>query len=724
MTNKSSIISFGVESQLEITNINIRKYPDDEVQNILFSVMDPNKMSNYQPLSSTNKFITDPSFFKHRDVSCQTNYIDFTSDKCEQVVKEHLIIPCDIMMQTDEIPQPKPPETINMCVQTDTNEVITTIMETCETQTDIVVETIKISEEDSHKELPLPELESCHIRESESPLASLESNVTKSDAIEFFASSVNTGLFNGVECTTDSSRQICTDTECVPTINEDIEHQNTTSVGIVDSTDCTNVQSVDIDTTVPEEFELRETKDDQTCNFSVENLFTNTCYNKHTDKNIIVLNTYEEHSHRNVIIDNSRHVCNINLYNGQEMEQKDFYLINPSAYHATINTTRGSFCIDSHTSHKKLFYSDKWIVLDTTHNNLFPTHVNTKIQHESTLQSIGSSVSVDGLGNICVIGNITAHESIGSVYIYSYVNNNWSMTEELICKDNINQSFFGSSVSIDYSGHVIAVGGSGDNNGIGACWIYSKQLEDSQWSCVKKLIGYENIGKSHQGINVHLTPDGKKLFVCGVGCDNYSGAVWVFSCVDNDWVESQKIFVPNSKRFGTSISTDHTGSCVVIGSIDNIYVFNFKEKYELTTSLFKSDTVKCVGMNQNCSSVIATILQHGKNTDMYIIEHDKKNNWYASHKLFEECLIKFYEIYSCCSSVNGETIIVSGIDENKNSVSWCFVKINDKWVMINKQILAETITHEIVSAMSAFGHTTIIGLPQIDNYNGECIILY
>lgn len=716
MTNKSSIISFGVESQLDITNINIRKYPDD-VQNILFSVMTPNKMSSYQPLSNTKTFITDPAFFKHQDMSCQTNYIDFTSDKCEQVTKEQLILPCDVTIQTDEI-QPKPPETVSICMQTDEipQPKLPDPPETINmcVQTDIT----EISDEELHKELsyesteheltPDKYLEHMNTSETEFPIkqdSELISDVgTVSDNVANSSSSVfsRTGTTFPIEHELPDANFSFTENVVLTSDTLEVTHNKS---------------------------------DDQSCNFSVENLFTNTCYNKHPDKNIIistartgqsdVLNMYEEHSHRNIIIDNTQQVCNINLYNGQEMEQKDFYLINPSAYYVIINTTRGSFCIDSHTSHKKVFYSDKWIILDTPHNNLFPTHINNKIHSDVTLQSFGSSVCIDGLGNTCVIGNITAHESIGSVCIYSYTNNIWTLNEELMCSDNIDQSFFGSSVSIDYSGRIIAIGGSGDNNGIGACWIYHKQLEDSKWMYVKKLIGSGNIGKSHQGITVHLTPDGKKVFVCGVGYDNYSGAVWVFDYNDNNWIESQKIIVPNSKRFGTSIATDHTGLQVVIGSSDNIYVFNYKEKYELMTSLFKSDTVKCININQNCSSIIATILQHIKtlDVDVYILEHDIKNNWYASHKLFEECSIKFTELYSCNSSVNGETINVCGIDENNHSVSWCFIKINDKWTMINKHLLVETITHEIVSAISAFGHATIIGLPQIENYNGECIIL-
>lgn len=739
MANKTSIISFGVESQLDITNINIRKYPDDEAQNILFSVMNPNKMGNYQPLSSTKKFITDPTFFVSKKIAeCQTNYIDFTSDKCEQVDKDQLIIPRDITIQTDEIPQPKPPETISMCIQTDEipQPKLPDPPETLNmcVQTDI---TGSFFDNSTPPESPTQDV----IKKStEEPIETL-SHSTSEDLqhVSPCANLINESTFDkdNIEL------PIKQDSEVIP---------------VIDITTLTEHETHDGTFLFTENVETTEIKsDDQLCNFSVENLLSGTCYNKHIDKNIIIptvrteydsLNVYEEHSHRNIIIDNSYQLHTVNLYNGQEMEQKDFYLVTPYAYHAIINTTRGSFCIDSQTSHKKVFYSGEWIILDTLHNNLFPTHINSKIQSEITLQSFGSSVAVDGLGNTCIVGNITAHNSIGSVCIYSCVNNIWTMNKEITCDDNIDQSFFGSSVSIDYSGRVIAVGGSGDNNGIGACWIYHKQPEDSQWSYIKKLVGSdvgsplaarlskattsgpesrcfasENNGKSHQGINVQLTPDGKKLFVCGVGYNNYSGAVWVFNYSDNNWVESQKITISNSKRFGTSISTNHDGSHIIISSFDNIYVFNCGEKYELVASLFKENTVHCIGMNQNCSSVITTILQHGKNTDVYVIAHNQKNNWYASHKLFEECSIKHHEIYSCCASVNGETIIICGIDENNNSVSWCFVKINDNWTMINKHILAETITHEIVSTISAFGHTTIIGLPQIDNYNGECVIL-
>lgn len=651
-----------VEAQLDITNISTRKYPDDEVCNILFSVMSTDKLNNYKPLQNTKTFITDPIFFKHQDETCQTNYIDFTSDKCEQVSKEQLIPQYDVIIQTDEI-QHEQKETANMYVQTE--------------------DVIPVIDHDINNTT------------SDETISCIKNEIKCVD-------SPNDEVILHKESKSDT----CTDVQV--TLYEDTPGKSKSFGYTGDASETvTNIEQI-------------TQTEDSLCNFSVDNLFTETCYNKNIDKNIIISTeqTYEEHSHRNVIIENSKQVCYINLYNGRENEQKDFYLYNPSAYHAIINTTMGSFCIDSHNIHKKVLYSDEWITLDTAHNNLFPTHINNKMRNDTEFSSFGSSIATNGIGNICVVGGITARESIGSAYIYSCVNGIWTICEELLCNDNIGCSFFGSSVSIDYSGNTIAIGGSGDNNCTGACWIYQRTTQSS-WNNTKKIIG--STEKLYHGINVHLTPDGKKLFICGTG--NSFGIVNVFDYVDNDWIESQKINVPNSNHFGMFISTDHVGSCVVIGSLDNTYIFDYKNKYELVSTLFKNNTVNQISMNQNCSSIIASILQYDKNTDIYVIERDHKNNWSASHKLFTECSIKFNELYCCGTSANGETLIVSGIDENNYSVVWCFTKINNKWCMLNKQILSETVTNEIVSDISSFGHTTVIGLPQIDNYNGECIIL-
>jgi len=49
----------------------------------------------------------------------------------------------------------------------------------------------------------------------------------------------------------------------------------------------------------------------------------------------------------------------------------------------------------------------------------------------------------------------------------------------LIGTNNIGASFQGISVSTNFDGSTIAVGGSGDNNGIGACWIFVK--DGNEW---------------------------------------------------------------------------------------------------------------------------------------------------------------------------------------------------------------------------------------------------
>jgi hypothetical protein len=86
----------------------------------------------------------------------------------------------------------------------------------------------------------------------------------------------------------------------------------------------------------------------------------------------------------------------------------------------------------------------------------------------------------------------------------------------------------GSSVSISGDGSTLAVGGFGDNGGVGATWIFKQN--NGMWAQQgSKLVGSNNIGYSRQGTSVSLNSDGKTVAVGGDGDNGNKGAVWVFN---------------------------------------------------------------------------------------------------------------------------------------------------------------------------------------------------
>jgi hypothetical protein len=74
----------------------------------------------------------------------------------------------------------------------------------------------------------------------------------------------------------------------------------------------------------------------------------------------------------------------------------------------------------------------------------------------------------------------------------------WTLDKKLVGTSAVGKSV--PSVALSADGSVIMVGGSNDNGGIGAAWVFSRS--GGGWSQDKKLIGNDAIGKSIPSVAV------------------------------------------------------------------------------------------------------------------------------------------------------------------------------------------------------------------------------
>lgn len=207
----------------------------------------------------------------------------------------------------------------------------------------------------------------------------------------------------------------------------------------------------------------------------------NFIFNKNSEKTLVI-NSGTIISHRNIFIDNSRSECHLELSDGTEKDMKKISLLHPKLFSAIINTTSGSFYLDIKHSSKKLLYSNnKWNIIGKS--SFFPQNNDKFLQTENINAGFGSSVSISGNGNVYVIGSYLADNGIGKTWIYSKINNVLTLKCSLIGTNNIGASFQGISVSTNFDGSVIAIGGSGDNGGSGACWIFVKDGNEWMENC-------------------------------------------------------------------------------------------------------------------------------------------------------------------------------------------------------------------------------------------------
>ncbi len=152
-----------------------------------------------------------------------------------------------------------------------------------------------------------------------------------------------------------------------------------------------------------------------------------------------------------------------------------------------------------------------------------------KVTGASGLAEQGYSVSISSDGNFIAMGGPGDNNFIGAVWIFNRNNGMWAQQgSKLVGSAAIGKSFQGSSVSISGDGGSLVIGGVLDNNRMGASWIFTRN--NGIWAQQgSKWIGSENIGNSGQGISVSINSDGRTVAVGGDGDNGNKGAVWVFN---------------------------------------------------------------------------------------------------------------------------------------------------------------------------------------------------
>lgn len=175
---------------------------------------------------------------------------------------------------------------------------------------------------------------------------------------------------------------------------------------------------------------------------------------------------------------------------------------------------------------------------------------------DSNLQGMnfGYSVDLNNDGTIIAVGapRYTINNNlkdIGSVWIYTGLNNNWSLSQTIIGEEK--NQYLGQSVSL--KNDVLAIGTQKEDN----VWIYEKSKD--KFSEISRLInprtGFK--GFSH---SLNLSNDGRSLVV-GAPTDNIalpnlynSGSVWVYDNKNyfKTWTLKQRLnsnIINNSKLF-------------------------------------------------------------------------------------------------------------------------------------------------------------------------------
>lgn len=208
----------------------------------------------------------------------------------------------------------------------------------------------------------------------------------------------------------------------------------------------------------------------------------------------------------------------------------------------------------------------------------------------------GASVALSADGSTAIVGapyddwngNGSGDGGVGAAWVFTRSGTVWTQQQKLAGTGYTGNPGQGWSVALSGDGNTAIVGGSGNNEGSGAVWIFTRS--NGVWSQqAGPLIGSgANNGDdgSHQGASVALSSDGNTAIV-GAPFDqspseSYAGAAWVWTRSGTTWTQQGSKLTASdystSGSFGYSVALSSDGNTAVVGGAGDdssgaIYVF-------------------------------------------------------------------------------------------------------------------------------------------------------
>jgi hypothetical protein len=213
-----------------------------------------------------------------------------------------------------------------------------------------------------------------------------------------------------------------------------------------------------------------------------------------------------------------------------------------------------------------------------------------------TPPQFGTSVTISADGNTTIVGGpgytcgTQSHPQYttnpGAAWIFTRSAGAWSQQgSRLAGSDAVGPGgdcwggavFQGSAVAISADGNTAIVGGFGDNNGIGAAWIYTRA--NGAWSQQgKKLVGSGYAvatgwwNAPYQGVSVAISGDGNTAIVGGIGDNDDEGSAWVFTRSGGVWTQQggklAGAAVYHTETQGSAVALSYDGNTAAIAGMD------------------------------------------------------------------------------------------------------------------------------------------------------------
>ncbi len=210
---------------------------------------------------------------------------------------------------------------------------------------------------------------------------------------------------------------------------------------------------------------------------------------------------------------------------------------------------------------------------------------------------MGASVSLSADGNTVIAGGYLDNGNIGAAWVFNRSNGVWAQQgNKLVGTDATFRTAQGESVSISADGNTVIVGGNGDNFTNGAAWVFTRN--SGVWAQQAKLFGTGSIGLSNQGWSVALSADGNTAIVGGNGDNNGVGAAWVYTRNGGGWTQQgAKLTGSGSGNTaqGSSVALSADGNSAIVGAYSDNSGIGAARVFTRSNGVWTQEGTKLVG---------------------------------------------------------------------------------------------------------------------------------
>ena len=157
---------------------------------------------------------------------------------------------------------------------------------------------------------------------------------------------------------------------------------------------------------------------------------------------------------------------------------------------------------------------------------------------ENGAGAFGERVALSADGTTALIGGPTDNNASGAAWVFTRTGSTWTQQgPKLTPHDENGAGAFGVRVALSADGSTALIAASNDNDGIGAAWVFTDRLDLDPKQGPKLTADDESVAGSF-GQSVALSADGNTALIGGSSDDNGNGAAWVFTRTGASWAQT------------------------------------------------------------------------------------------------------------------------------------------------------------------------------------------